>query len=479
MQQQEPPRKDSLLPTVFVIFGATGDLMQKKLAPSLFYLHKAGLLPALFQIVGFARQPLSNEEFRERVKKTLEGNVRGTSEEIEQFSRFFVYQQGFFEQKEGYEKLAYLLGKRDDEWKVCSNKLFHLAVPPSYYKQIFQHLVDSGLTKPCSPEEGWTRVILEKPFGKDLETAEELDRLSAKLFKEEQIYRIDHYLGKETVQNILAFRFSNFFLQDSWNKDSIESISIQLLEQNGVSGRGEFYDGIGALRDVGQNHMLQLLALFCMENPETFDGESLRKARAKLLESLHMLHGKDIQKETVRGQYAGYLQEEGVRPDSATETYFKIHAFLKTPRWEGMPVILESGKSVSQDKAEVVITFKHSTPCLCPKGTEHAKNVLRYQIQPEERISISLYVKRPGTEMKLEERSFEFDYRKAFEKEEFQDAYAKLLLSCIKGDQTLFVSSKEIEASWRFIDPIVRAWQDNKTGSIIYKQGTLPVIRTI
>lgn len=475
MEQSESLKKDALLPTVFVVFGATGDLMQKKLTPSLFHLHKSGLLPDMFQIVGFARQPLSNEEFRLRVQETLKGRVRGTPEDIAEFSRFFIYQQGFFEQKEGYEKLAHLLGQRDHEWKVCANKLFHLAVPPQYYKHIFQHLVDSGLTKPCSPEEGWTRVILEKPFGKDLETAEELDRLSAKLFKEEQIYRIDHYLGKETVQNILAFRFSNFFLQDSWNKDSIESISIHLFEQEGVSGRGEFYDGIGALRDVGQNHLLQLLALFCMENPGTFDGDSLRKARAKLLGSLHMIHGKDIQIETVRGQYEGYRAEEGVKADSITETYFRIHAFIQTSRWEGMPVVLESGKSLAQDKAEVAVTFKHSSPCLCPKGAEHAKNVLRYRIQPEERITISLYVKKPGAEMKLEERSFEFDYRKAFEQEEFQDAYAKLLLSCIKGDQTLFVSSKEIEASWKFIDPIIRAWQENKTPLKIYQPGAATV----
>lgn len=459
-------KTQNLLPTVFVILGATGDLMQKKLAPALYHLHKAKLLPEMFQVVGFARQDLTHEQFRQ--------NVEGITGLNGDFSKYFVYQQGLFEELAGYKKLAELLGQKDNHWQVCSNKLFYLAVPPQYYETIFNNLADSGLTIPCSPEEGWTRVIVEKPFGKDLQTAQELDRLLGKLFKEEQIYRIDHYLGKETVQNILAFRFSNFFLQDSWNKDSIERISIHLLEKEGIGNRGAFYDGIGALRDVGQNHVLQLLALFTMENPVSFDGESIRHARAKVLESLKKPGSKDIEQYTMRGQYDGYTKEEGIDASSKTETYFKIQTFLETPRWEGTPIILESGKHLAESKAEVLVEFKHTGPCLCPSQGPHLRNVLRYQIQPEERISISFWVKKPGQEMKLEEKSFVFDYREAFQSQEFADAYEKLLLSCIQGDQTSFVSTDEILASWKFIDPIVRSWKDDKIPLRVHPQGRMP-----
>ncbi|MBI1971308.1 MAG: glucose-6-phosphate dehydrogenase [Candidatus Wildermuthbacteria bacterium] len=448
------------LPTIFVIFGATGDLMAKKLAPALFHLYTRKQLPDLFQVVGFSRQELSNGEYQKWVN-----DVVGD----QQFPRFFLYQQGFFEEKEGYKKLSEFLGMKDGEWRVCSNKLFYLAVPPAHYKTLFQHLADSDLTKPCSPEEGWTRIIVEKPFGKNLETAEELDQMLGKLFKEEQIYRIDHYLGKETVQNILAFRFSNSFLQDSWNNKGIESISIRLLEQERIGGRGALYDGLGALRDVGQNHLLQLLALFCMGNPGRFDGPSVRKERAKVLRAL-ALHS------SFRGQYDGYRTEQNVLRDSQTETYFRIQAAIETSDWKGVPILLESGKAMLQDQVEVEVVFRHPDPCLCPpEEQKHYKNVLHYYIQPNEGISLSLWTKKPGPAMVIEEREFSFDYRKAFEKAEFADAYERLLLNCIQGDQTLFVSTEEIMAEWKFIDPVVRTWQQNRVPLAIYKMGTHPL----
>ncbi len=444
-----------MLPTIFVIFGATGDLMQKKLAPALFRLYKEKKLPELFQVIGFSKQELSNEEYQKWV-----ANLVGD----EQFSKFFLYKQGLFEEKEGYQKLSEFLGMKDGEWQVCSNKLFYIAASPVHYRILFQNLAESGLTKPCSPEEGWTRVIVEKPFGKDLKTAEELDQMLGKLFKEEQIYRIDHYLGKETVQNILAFRFSNSFLQDSWNNKGIESISIRLFEKEGVGERGAFYDGLGALRDVGQNHLLQLLALFTMENPGRFDGNSLRDARAKVLRSLKILNGKEIEEKTVRGQYQGYLTERDVSPDSKTETYFKIETAIQTKQWEGVPIILESGKAMQKDEVEVKVVF----------AGKHYKNILRYFIQPNEAISLSLWAKKPGPAMTIEEREFSFDYRKAFEKEDFADAYERLLQNCIQGDQTLFVSTQEIMAEWKFVDPVIRAWQEQKVPLNIYAQGTKP-----
>lgn len=465
-------------PTILVIFGATGDLMSRKLVPALFHLHRKKLLPPLFQIVGFSRQDISDEEFQSRVKKAVGRSRKKTSvspEPIESFSKLFIYSKGFFEKKSGYKDLAEVLGYRDNEWRTCANKLFYLAVPPQYYKVILKNLTYSGLTEPCSPEEGWTRVIVEKPFGRNLKTAEELDALLGKLFKEEQIYRIDHYLGKETVQNILAFRFSNYFLEPAWDKHSIEDIRIRLLEAGGIEGRGGFYDTAGALRDVGQNHLLQLLALFTMENPLRFDAESIRRKRAETLNSLKIFSKKDVERFTVRAQYEGYRNEKNVKSNSSTETYFRITAFLDTPRFEGVPLYLESGKMMPESKAEVIVTFKHPSPCLCPINRQHYKNVLRYQIQPKEAITTSFWVKRPGAEMVMEEKDFSFDYKSAFSKELFIDAYERLLLDAIAGNQTLFVSTDEIAASWKFIDPISNAWRKNSAPLLFYAKKSHPI----
>ena len=469
---------ENLLPTIFVIFGATGDLMQKKLVPGLFHLYRQGHLPSLFQVLGFAMDELSTDEFRKKVAQMVEIRVPDApKKKIEEFTRFFAYQQGLFEEKQGYSNLASRLGRKDGEWSVCSNKLFYIAASPQFYEKIFRQLAKSGLTEPCSPKEGWTRVIVEKPFGKDLQTAQELDKLLGKLFREEQIYRIDHYLGKETVQNILAFRFSNSFLGSVWDNKVIERIDIKLWEKKGIGNRGGFYDGVGALRDVGQNHMLQLLALFTMDNPEVFDADSVRKKRAAILQALHVFNTQEIETRTIRGQYAGYQAEKQVDPNSKTETYFRIKTSLDVPQWKGVPIYLESGKAMPQEKVEVTITFRHPTPCLCPPDLQkHYKNILHYRVQPKEGIYISFWVKKPGPDMVLEEKGFSFDYKQAFEGQEFTDAYERLLLSVIRGDQTLFVSTEEILAGWKFVDPIVRAWSENKVGLIEYTKNSSAII---
>ena len=466
---------DNLLPTIFVIFGATGDLTRQKLVPALFHLYREGLLPSLFQVIGFAFDDLSDEEFRERVRDIVRKKVPGAREKkINEFCQYFLYRKGRFENIDGYKELAQALGQSDGEWKVCSNKLFYLAIPPQYYKTIFHKLAESKLTKPCSPEEGWTRVIVEKPFGKNLKTAQELDKLLGSLFHEEQIYRIDHYLGKETVQNILAFRFSNSFLEPAWDSRSIESIHIKLLEKDGRRSRGGFYDGLGALGDVGQNHLLQLLALFTMDNPETFDANSVRQKRTDVLRALKIFSSKDIAEKTKRGQYDGYTKEKNVASNSTTETYFKIEASLNTSRWKGVPIYMESGKAMKENKVEVTIMFKHSTPCLCPPGeNKHYKNILYYRIQPQEGIHITFWVKKPGPEMVLEEKDFSFDYQKAFKGQEISDAYERLLLNVIRGDQTLFVNTKEIMAEWKFVDPIIQGWQKNKVPLKKYKKNSI------
>ncbi len=455
-------------PTILVIFGITGDLSRRKLLPALFHLHRKKLLPKFFQVVGFSRRELTNDKLREEIGNIIGIPPENERETLESFKKLFVYLQGSFEEKEGYNHLAESLGRKDNEWRVCSNKLFYLAVPPNYYKDIFKYLDTSGLTEPCSPEEGWTRVIVEKPFGSDLKTAEELEMILSRRFKEEQIYRIDHYLGKETVQNILALRFSNTFLEPALDNRGVESIHIRVFEKIGIEGRGEFYDKVGALRDVGQNHLLQLLALFTMDRPKTFDALGIRPARLAALASLRILKNP-----SVRGQYEGYRAEKNVDPKSETETYFKVTASLASSRWKGVPIYLESGKRMKEKRAEVLITFKHPSPCLCPPD-RHTQNVLRYSIEPEEGIFLSFYVKRPGTELTIEEQDFSFDYGRAYDKELFIDPYEKLLLDTFVGSQMLFVSTDEIKASWKFIDAISGGWRRNKTPLVSYKPGTLP-----
>ena len=446
------------IPTVLVIFGATGDLMVKKIVPALFQLYEKGKLPKLFKIFGVARRDLTDEEFKTHVGKILRSHPDiETNKNIDKFINYFSYHSGKFEDIEDYKSLATMLGRVDNEWRACSNKLFYLAVPPVFTEQIFKNLAASGLTIPCGPEEGWTRVIVEKPFGSDLKTAEQLDLLLGKLFKEEQIYRIDHYLAKEMLQNILSFRFSNTLFEESWNHRFIEKIDIRLLEDIGVEERGGFYDGVGALRDVGQNHLLQMLALVTMEKPKNLEAKTVRTLRAKLLKGLKRPGRKEIEDFTTRAQYAGYQTIKGVNSKSQTETYFKIRAFLDSPRWRNVPIILESGKRKEKLK-EIVVTFKHPSPCLCPGG-EHYKNTVTFSLEPKEAITINFLSKTPGLTHAVEKRSFDLTIRDLKNKSQYVEEYVKLLLDCIEGNQLLFLSTEEVQASWNFIDPIIKAWQ--------------------
>lgn len=456
------------LPTIFVIFGATGDLMAKKIVPALFHLFSEGKLPSLFEVIGVARRDLSGKSFGEYIESILTNHkdISVSPNERTSFLSLFSYHQGLFQNGADYKRLAKTLGQVDGKWRVCSNKLFYLAVPPELYETIFRHLASSGLTEPCSPEEGWTRVIVEKPQGKNLKTTQKIEKLLAKLFKEIQIYRIDHYLAKEILQNILSFRFSNSMFEQSWSNKFIERIEIRLLESIGVEARGSFYEGVGALRDVGQNHLLQMLALVAMDHPLVFNTDSIREKRQALLSSLMPLSSNQIKGSTFRAQYKGYRNIKGVDPRSSTETYFKIRAFCDSPRWQGVPIILEGGKRISEPRKEIVVTFKHPTPCLCPQGPpaggkEHYKNKVTFSLEPKEGIVIQFWSKKPGFEFLMEERTLDFLLREKHGASQYVEEYAKLLLDCIAGDQTLFLSTKEVEAMWRFIDPIVEAWQKN------------------
>ncbi len=465
------------IPTVFVIFGATGDLMTKKITPALFHLFKKGKTPKMFRIIGVARRGLSDEEFRSNIVEILKAHrdFKQNDTNIPVFLKLFSYHQGQFKDKDTYDNLAKTLGRIDNEWKVCSNKLFYLAVPPEYYEGMFQHLASSGLTIPCGPEEGWTRVLVEKPFGKDSQTAERLDLLLARLFKEEQIYRIDHYLAKEMLQNILNFRFSNNLLEQSWNNKFIEKIEIRALETLGVEGRGPFYDGLGALIDFGQNHLLQMLALVTMEHPQNLAAEAVRRNRGKLLQSLRKLTAEEVKRYTFRGQYQRYLKINGVKPKSKTETYFKVKTFLDSPRWQGVPITLESGKKLKDPIKEVVIHFKHASPCLCPPG-RHFNNKIVFSLEPEESIKIYFLSKKPGLSLEVEKQSLDFLYRKKSESGQYIEEYEKLLLDCIEGNQLLFLDTDEVRATWKFIDSIIAAWKADKVPLHIYRANANGVV---
>ncbi len=470
--------KSSNIPTILVTLGATGDLIGRKIIPTLFSLFEQDKLPKMFKVVGFSRQPLSNEVFRGKVRESLEKKITTKPEQnqLNKFLELFSYEKGFFDNVEDYKSLNRNLKKIDEEWGVCTNKLFYLAVPPEFDEVIFKNLDKSGLTEPCSPEEGWTRVIIEKPFGKDLETANSLNSLLTEFFKEVQIYRIDHYLAKEMLQNILVFRFSNNLFENDWNNKTIEKIDIRILEKIGVEDRGGFYDTVGALRDVGQNHLLQMLAVLTMDQPSSFETEEIRKSRTEILKTLKIPTQEEATKTSFRAQYDGYRDTAKVNPNSNTETYFKIKAFLDAPNWRDVPITLEGGKALSEARKEIVVTFKHRTPCLCMDQEIHHKNRLIIRLEPKEEITIQFWAKKPGHEMEVEERVLNFLYRDGREHIQYTEEYGKLILDCIAGDQTLFVTTDEIKAMWEFIDPFVKAWDKNLVPLKTYKPDTDSII---
>jgi glucose-6-phosphate 1-dehydrogenase len=462
--------KNYNMPTIFTIFGATGDLNKRKLLPALLDLHKQGLLPECIKIVGIGRRPFSDNKYRDFVKESIcKKGHNHTDMEIDSFLKHITYHKADFTEPESYKQLSEKLISIEDEFGQCSNKLFYLAVSPINYDIIFRQLADSGLTVPCSFETGWTRILVEKPFGEDVKTAQKLDKTLGLLFKESQIFRIDHYLGKETLQDILMFRFSNLIFEPLWNNKYIEKVEILLHEDLDIEGRGAFYDKIGALRDVGQNHMLQMLSFIAMENPVKFEAESIRKERAKVLKNIRGISKKEISGNVLRGQYLGYKNEDGVDPNSNTETYFNLKTFIDNKRWKGVPFYLDGGKGLDRKRTEIKIYFKKTTKCLCtPEQEKNHANILTFRIQPNEGISIVFWAKKLGLTTDLEPKKLSFSYLDGNEK--FADAYEHILFDAIAGDQTLFTSTDEVSASWEFITPILENWEE--LDLIEYKKGT-------
>lgn len=462
-----------------VLFGATGDLAKIKLLPSLYDLFSRDMLPEDFHIVAFARKDFDEETFRQYV-------IDEVKISDEDFLQKIRYVRGDMMKQEGYETLGKFLNTCDEEMRVCTNKLFYLAIPPHLFDDVFDHLKNSGLTTPCAnPEddaESWARVLVEKPFGFDQKEAQYLDKKLGSLFDESQIYRIDHYLAKETVQNILTFRFANTLFDPTWNHEYIERVEIIMHESITAVDRGSFYDGIGALRDIGQNHLLQMLALITMEDPQELDQRKIREARAKVLGQVRQLKGEGYA--PYRAQYEGYRGTTGVAEDSQTETFFRIGLEVDNERWKGVPFMLESGKGLPKKHTEVRVIFKERESCVCEieEGISEDNNTLHqsrrneviFRIQPDEGITARFWAKKPGFSFDIEKKDLTFNYSKD---DRLPDAYERVLYDALRGDQTLFASTEEVSAQWNIIMPILEQWRAEDEKSTIvprYEVGTLP-----
>jgi glucose-6-phosphate 1-dehydrogenase len=464
-------------PTQIIILGGTGDLSKRKLLPALLDLYTRQMLPNDFHIIGLARSERTHAEYREFVKKVLTGHKENHHHDtavIDDFCSRVSYVAGSFDTIDTYTELNVALNSFDITKEIHANRLFYLAVPPKYYGQIFTDLKNTDAA--AEGQGSWTHILVEKPFGNNLETAKELDEQLSSLYREDQIFRIDHYLAKEAVQNILSFRFANTLLRAPWNKDSIESVHINMTEIIDVGERAGFYEGVGALRDVGQNHLLQLLALVVMRQPETFDVEAIRDERCRALNALKPIDANELEYSALRAQYTDYRTTEDIPDDSATETYFELKAELDLPEWESVPFYIRAGKALDQAEVSVTVKFKDVTMGMFEtKSCQTVGNEVKLTISPEQSMAITLDAKAPGLGFQLETRSMEVACGCA--EDEIKNSYEKVLFDAIAGDQVLFTRTDEVLAAWRFITPILEMWHNLPLHT--YKKGTTGPDRSI
>ena len=457
-----------------VIFGATGDLTHRKLIPALYNLALEHRLPANFQVVGFARRPWNDDSFQKEAEDSVNKYSRRRPVQPtvwEQFGKNFHYVESNFNDLSGYQKLAEVLTKIDQEHGTNGNRLFYLSTNPADYPVIINNLGQAGLAAPQRPGSGsWTRIIIEKPFGYDLASALELNDQVASVFRENQVYRIDHYLGKETVQNILVFRFANSIFEPLWNRQYVDHIQMIVSEELGVEGRGPYYDESGAIRDMVQNHMMQLLSLTCMEPPSTFEANAIRDEKTKVLRAIQPLTPDEVVQRTVRGQYGpglilgkpvpGYREEDRVPKDSITASYVAIKLFIDNWRWAGVPIYLRTGKRLPKRTTEVALQFKQVPHSLfkIPGEPTMEPNVLVMQIQPNEGISLKFGAKVPGQSMNVRPVTMDFRFGQSFGVAA-ADAYERLILDAMLGDSTLFTRRDEVEQAWSIVTSILDGWK--------------------
>lgn len=466
-------------PCILVIFGATGDLTGRKLAPALYNLGKEGMLPPNFACVGFARREKTHEQFREELKQDVATYSRTKPLEESFWNRFqeqFFYHQSDFDQDEGYKRLALFLNQLDAKFATRGNRVFYLSVQPKYFPIIIEKLKQHGLAYDIhQTPERWSRVIIEKPFGHDSRSAAELQKQISQSLDESQIYRIDHYLGKETVQNLLVFRFANAIFESLWNYRHIDHVQITVAEEIGIGTRGHFFEEEGLLRDIVQNHMMQLLSLVAMEPPVNLSATAIRDEKVKVLQSIRPLTERDLPLSAIRGQYGpgfingqnviGYRQEQNVNPNSCVETYAALKLYIDNWRWAGVPFYLRGGKRLPKRGTEIAIIFKDAPGVLFQqRGQKYETNVLALRIQPNEGISMKINCKVPGPSGPIQPVKMDFLYGSYFGQTP-PEAYERLIWDCILGDSTLFTRSDEVEQSWKILTPILDAWGSQKDPS--------------
>ena len=458
-------------PGTMVIFGASGDLTARKLVPALYDLAARRRLPMEFAIVGVSRTKMSHDEFRTRLRKALDGQRPGeVNDDVwDSFSEGIFYIPGDTGRDETYQELKGFLKKLDGERGTRGNRAFYLAASPTLFPTIVEKLGEAGMNE--GEGDGWARLVLEKPFGRDLASARELNEDIRRYFEESQIYRIDHYLGKETVQNIMALRFSNSIFEPVWNQHYVDHVQITVAEDIGVGTRAGFYEEAGALRDIVQNHLMQVFCLTTMEPPVAFDAESVREEKVKVLKAVRRIPEDEVENFAVRGQYTrgwvwgeevpGYREEKNVASDSTTDTYVALKLYVDNWRWAGVPFYVRTGKRLPKRVTEIAIQFK-PTPHAPFAGAENLDpNILVVRIQPEEGVSLKIGAKVPGSGFEIRSVNMDLLYGAAF-LEEVPDAYQRLLLDLMLGDPTLFIRADETEGAWDILDPVIRTWAESE-----------------
>lgn len=458
--------KSNGLLTTIIIFGASGDLTQRKLIPSLFNLFRKRRTPKELKIIGFGGTEFSNETFREHLLAGMKkfAGYEFTNEEWNLFAPNLCYVIGKYTEIEHFKKLSEQLSKFENN--ETANRLYYMALPPTLFPTIIENL---GLSNQLRENGGWRRVVLEKPFGTDLESAITLNKQVHKALNENQIYRIDHYLGKETVQNILFTRFANTIYEPIWNRNYIDHVQITVAEKVGLEHRAGFYDGVGVLRDMFQNHLMQLLTLVAMEPPASFSASALRNEKVKVLSAIKPMTPEQVSVNTVRAQYKGYSQEKDVSAESTTPTYAALRLFINNWRWKGVPFYLRSGKNLSEKQSQIIIQFKEPPLAMFPMQTMKP-NMLVLYLQPDEGVHLRFEAKAPDKVNETRSVDMEFHYDDAFGKSAIPESYERLLLDAIQGDASLFTRADEVETAWSIIDPILQTWETHQTPPLaVYK----------
>ncbi|AWW36738.1 MULTISPECIES: glucose-6-phosphate dehydrogenase [Streptomyces] len=459
-------------PSGLVIFGVTGDLSRKKLMPAVYDLANRGLLPPGFSLVGFARRDWADQDFAEVVHDAVREHARTEfREEVwQQLSEGMRFIPGDFDDDEAFKQLHTTVEELDAARGTSGNYAFYLSVPPKFFPKVVQQLKRHGLAD--APEGSWRRAVIEKPFGHDLRSAQELNKVVHDVFEPDQVFRIDHYLGKETVQNILALRFANQMFEPIWNRSYVDHVQITMAEDIGIGGRAGYYDGIGSARDVIQNHLLQLMALTAMEEPASFDAASLLAEKLKVLKAVKL--PENLGEHTVRGQYAagwqggeqvrGYLEEDGIDPASTTDTFAAVRLNVDNRRWAGVPFYLRTGKRLGRRVTEIAVVFQRAphSPFDSTATEELGENAVVIRVQPDEGMTVRFGSKVPGTSMEIRDVTMDFAYGESFT-ESSPEAYERLILDVLLGDANLFPRHQEVEESWKILDPIEDHWaQDGR-----------------